>query len=181
MPLQLRYEMTAADQLAKLERYAADSVVSRRFLWSAYFAICGLAWLSATLFYVKQGDRNSGYVVYAAAAAAITVCLPRMYRWYQKSFWASVLTAESLRGLIGPVVLTADEDVVEEAGPVATVRGAWRDVVRVDRDAERTLIFLAPLIAIAVPRGACADDAGEEFDRLVRRCTERIRRTVHGT
>jgi hypothetical protein len=137
-----------------------------------------LAWLSAVLFYVKQGDRNLGYVAYGAFAVGLTVGLPWLYRWYQRSFWISVLSADSLHGLIGPIVLTVDDEGIEEVGPVVTARSAWRDVLRVDRDSERTLIFLAPLIAVVIPHRAFGDAAArEEFDELVDRCLKTVRST----
>jgi hypothetical protein len=164
----LRYETTAADQLAKLERFTAESIVARRFVWFAYVAISGLAWLSAVLFYVKQGDRSRGYLVYGAFAAVLTVSLPWLYGWYQGTFWRSVLTVESLRGVIGPTTLTVGEDFVEEAGPVTTARAEWRDVLRVDRGPARTFIFLAPLIAIAIPVSAFPNEAARlQFEQMI--------------
>jgi hypothetical protein len=179
MSIHLKYETSAADQFAKLERYAAGSPVARRFLWFAYFAIIGLAWLSAVLFYVKQGDRNLGYLAYGAVAAVLTVALPRLYGWYQGSFWRSVLTGDALVGLIGPTTLTVDEVGIEEVGPVMSVRRAWRDVLHVEQDADRTLIFMTPLIAVAVPHGAHPDGTAREA--FLRHIGERMAEASRGS
>jgi hypothetical protein len=78
--------------------------------------------------------------------------------------------------LVGPTDLTVDEESIEAVGPVVTVRRAWRDVLRVERDTERSLIFLAPLIAVAIPHRAFGEAAArEEFDRLVDRCIKEAR------
>jgi hypothetical protein len=155
----LHYEITSADQLAKLERFVSESKVGRSFAWFAYVVIVGLAWSSAVLFYVKQGDQHRGYLVYGAFAAFLTLALPSLYRWYQASFWRSVLSDESLRGLVGPTTLTLSAEGIEEARSVTTVRATWTDVVRIDRDRARTFIVLAPLIAIVIPVHAFLDDA----------------------
>jgi len=153
----LHYETTAADQLAKLERFVAASSVGRNFMWFAYLTIVGLAWSSAVLFYVKQGAQHRGYLVYGAFAALLTVSLPTLYRWYQASFWRSVLSDEALRGVVGATTLTVSAEGIEESGPVTTVRAAWRDVLRIDRGSARTFIVVAPLIAIAIPASAFLD------------------------
>jgi hypothetical protein len=120
------------------------------------------------LFYVKQGDRSQGYLAYGAFAAVLTVFLPWLYRWYQGSFWQSVLTVESLRGVIGPTTLTVGNEFVEEAGPVTTARAEWRNIVRIDRDPARTFIFLAPLIAIAIPVSAFPNEASRlQFEQMI--------------
>jgi len=164
----LRYETTGADQLAKLERYASESSVGRRFTQLAYVAIVGLAWLSAVLFYVKQGDQNRAYLFSGGLAAVLTATLPWLYRRYQAAFWQSVLTVESLRGVVGPTTLTASDEGMEECGPMMTVRAAWRDVLRLDRTMARTFVVIAPLIAIAIPATAFpSESARMEFERMV--------------
>ncbi len=168
MSLRLEYVTTPADQIAKLDRFASGSLVSRRFLIFAYFAICALAWFSAILFYVKQGDRNFGYLGYAAFAAVLTISLPWLYRRYQRSFFKSILTEETLCGLVGPTTLTLDEHHIEEVGPILTAKVAWADVLRIEQTPDRTLIFLAPLIAIVIPSSAFPDTAArEEFERTL--------------
>ncbi|MGK2963833.1 MAG: hypothetical protein ACSLFK_17055 [Gemmatimonadaceae bacterium] len=163
-----QYETTCADQLAKLERYAAASSIGRRFAQFAYFAIVGLAWLSAALFYVRQGDRNNAYLLSGGFAAVLTATLPWLYRRYQAEFWKSVLTVESLRGVIGPTTLTVSDEGIEERGPVTTVRAAWRDVLRLDRSAARSFVVIAPLISIAIPATAFpSESARAEFERMV--------------
>ncbi len=164
----LRYETTGADQLAKLDRYVAGSTVGRSFTRFAYFAIVGLAWFSAVLFYVKQGDRNLTYLFSGGFAAVLTVALPWLYGRYQAAFWQSVLTADALRGVIGPTTLIVSDQGIEELGPVTTVRAEWRRVLRVDSSPERTFVVIAPLIAIAVPASAFSG-AGDRFafERMV--------------
>lgn len=157
MRLRLEYVTTPADQIAKLDRFTSGSLVSRRFLIFAYFAICALAWFSAILFYVKQGDRNFGYLGYAAFAAVLTISLPWLYRRYQRSFFKSILTEATLRGLVGPTTLTIDEHHIEEVGPILTAKVAWTDMLRIEQTPERALIFLAPLIAIVIPSSAFSD------------------------
>ncbi len=164
----LQYETDRADQLAKLERYVAGSSVGRTFTKFAYVAIIGLAWLSAVLFYVKQGDRNYAYLLSGGFALVLTATLPWLYRRYQVQFWESVLTAESLRGVIGPTTLTVSDEGIEERGPVTTVRAAWRDIVRLDRTAGRSFVVIAPLISIAIPATAFpSESARVEFERMV--------------
>ncbi len=172
MNTNLRYATARADQLAKLERYVSESSVGRTFTTMAYATIVALAWFSAVLFYVKQGDRNYLYLLSGSFAALLTVTLPWMYRRYQASFWESVLTAESLRGVIGPTTLTVDEDGIEERGPVTTVRAAWRDGLRLDRSAARSFVVIAPLISIAIPATAfTSENARVEFEQMVQtRC-----------
>ncbi|MBC7898114.1 MAG: YcxB family protein [Cytophagaceae bacterium] len=128
-------------------------------MWFAYVAIVVLAWSSAVLFYVKQGHQNRGYLVSGAFAALLTVLLPSLYRWYQGSFWRSVLSAETLRGIVGPTTLAFSTEGVQESGPVTTVRVAWRDIQRIERVGARTFIVIAPLIAIVIPASAFGDDA----------------------
>jgi len=162
----LQYETTPADHLAKLERLVSESIVGRRFTWFAYLAIVGLAWTSAVLFYFKQGDLNRGYMVSGAFAALLTISLPSLYRWYQASFWRSVLSDESLRGIVGPTTLAVTAQGIEESGPVTIVRAAWRDIRRIDHGSARTFIVIAPLIAIAIPARAFPDDASRaQFER----------------
>ncbi len=164
----LRYETNGADQLAKLECYVAASSVGRGFAQFAYVAIVGLAWLSAVLFYVKQGDRNRAYLLSAGFAAILTATLPWLYRWYQAAFWRSVLTVELLRGVVGPTTLTVSAEGIEECGTVTTVRAAWRDVLRVDRSPARMLVVVAPLIAIAIPASAFPNEsARQDFERTI--------------
>jgi hypothetical protein len=77
----------------------------------------GLAWLSAVSFDVKQGDRDYPYRALGGFAALRTLTLPWLYQRYQAGCWESVLTAESLRGVIGPTMLT-----LSDAGmPTATL------------------------------------------------------------
>ena len=169
----LRYETSGADQLAKLECYVAASSVGRGFAQFAYVAIVALAWLSAVLFYVKQGDRNLAYLLSAGFAAILTATLPWLYRLYQAAFWRSVLTVELLRGIVGPTTLTVSDDGIEECGTVTIVRAAWRDVLRLDRNPARTLVVIAPLIAIAIPASAFPNESARaDFERMV---TARLR------
>lgn len=166
--VKMQYVTARADQLAKLERYVAGSSVGHAFTKCAYVAIIGLAWLSAILFYVKQGDRNYAYVLSGGFAAVLTATLPWLYRRYQAEFWESVLTVESLRGVIGPTTLTVSDEGIEERGPVTTVRAAWRDTLRLDRSAARSFVVIAPLISIAIPATAFASESARlEFERMV--------------
>jgi len=155
----LKYDYTAVDHLAKLQRFIAASRVGRRFAWFAYTAIGGLAWLSAALFYVKQREHNRMYLASAAFAALLTAALPSLYRWYQDSFWHSVLTAETLRGVVGPTTLTLTDEGLKEAGPVLATRVAWSDVIGIERSRTRTFVVLAPLLAMVIPVAAFEDEA----------------------
>ena len=161
----LRYVTTRADVIAKLQRYASQSSAARYFPPASYFAIVGLAWLSAWLFYVRQGDRNLVYVASAALALVLTVALPWLYRRYQDSFFASVLTDDRLRGLAGPVELVVGEGGVEERSGVSIVHAKWSDVIAVEPQPGRIFIFVAPLVAILVPDHAFA--SGTERDAFL--------------
>lgn len=168
METSVQYLTTRADQLAKLERFVAASVVGRAFTRFAYATIVGLAWLSAVLFYVKQGDQNSLYLVSGGFAALLTLTLPWLYRRYQAEFFESVLSVESLRGVIGPTTLTISESGIEETGPVITVRARWSNRLRLDRSTARTFVVIAPLIAIVIPAAAFSSEAARaEFERAV--------------
>jgi len=172
MNSRIEYELTAADHVAKLERFIQGSSVGRGFTWFAYFAIVGLAWLSAILFFVKQGSQNYGYLFSGAAALFLTVSLPSLYRWYQNAFWSSVLTPAAAKGLVGRKTLEMSDDHVEEAGEVLTVRARWRDIQRVDKDPQRIFLVLAPLLAIVIPNHAF--DTDDARDLFVRGCEVRI-------
>jgi hypothetical protein len=154
MTSKVEYEITATDQVAKLEKFVQGSTVGRNFTWFAYFSIVALAWFSAILFYVKQGHQNYGYIFSGTVALVLTLTLPMLYRWYQYSFWASVFTPTAVRGLVGRKVLHIHDDFVEEVGEVLTIRVNWRDVKRIDNDPIRTWLILTPLIAIVIPNGA---------------------------
>jgi len=165
----LRYVTTAADQIAKLQRYAGMSSAARWFPTFAYAAIVALSWLSAYLFYVRQGDRNYLYIASGLLALFLTLALPWLYRRYQDNFFGSVLTADNLRGLVGPVELVVSDQSIAEIGIVSTVHAKWCDIVEIDEQAERTFIVVAPLIAIVVPSSAFADaERRREFGALIR-------------
>lgn len=165
----LSYVTTRIDQIAKLQRYAGTSSAARWFPTFAYAAIVALSWLSACLFYVRQGDRNYLYVMSGLLALFLTLALPWLYRRYQDSFFASVLTDDNLRGLVGPVELVLNDQYIEEIGTVTRVKAKWCDIVRIEEETERTTIVVAPLIAIVVPIKAFADDAARrEFSALIR-------------
>lgn len=151
MTTRLEYEVTVDDHLAKIESFARDSPVARNFTWFAYFAIVGLAWMSAVLFYVKQGHQNYGYIISGAFALVLTLTLPTLYRWYQSSFWASVFTPTAVQGIVGRKVLKIHDDFFEEVGEKLTLRANWRDVQKIESDPLRTWLILAPLIAIVIP------------------------------
>jgi|GEM_PF-875550 len=151
MTTHLEYEITADDYIAKLERFIGKSPVGRNFTWFAYFAIISLAWLSAVLFYIKQGHQNYGYVVSGLFALLLTLLLPSLYRWYQKIFWASVFTQAAIQGLVGRKALALSDEFIEESGDIHTIRAHWRDVQNIECDAQRTWLVLAPLIMIVIP------------------------------
>lgn len=164
----LLYVTTRADQIAKLQLYAATSSAARWFPTFAYAAIVSLSWLSAGLFYVRQGDQNHLYVASGMLALFLTLALPWLYRRYQDSFFASVLTDDHLRGLVGPVELVIGDDYVEEISTFALLRAKWGDIVRMYEEKDRTMIVVAPLIAIVVPASAFAsDEARREFGAMI--------------
>lgn len=165
----LHYATARADQIAKLQRYAGESAAARWFPVFSYVAIVALSWLSAWLFYVRQGDKNYLYIASASLALLLTLALPWLYRRYQDSFYASVLTDDKLRGLAGPIALAITQEGITEQGAVITVRANWADVVAVERHPGRTFIFAAPLIAIVVPDHAFGSDTERDtFVDLVR-------------
>lgn len=168
----LEYEVTVDDHLAKIERFVQDSPVGRNFTWFAYFAIVTLAWVSAVLFYVKQGHQNYGYIISGAFALFLTLTLPTLYRWYQSSFWKSVFTPTAVEGLVGRKVLKLHDDFFEEVGEKLTVRANWCDVKQIESDPLRTWLILAPFIAIVIPNSAFQSVA--ELDNFVRESRERI-------
>ena len=168
--MQLSYEITAAGQIAKLERYVARAPHARWFPPAAYLVICGLAWFTAFRFYTEQPDHPWRSYAAVALAGTLMLALPPLYRWYQNSFFASVLTNDALRGIIGPRTLTLTPEQVEESGAMTSVRCAWRDVIGVERHASRTFILLAPMLAIAVPASAFPDkDSRRQFDETIER------------
>ncbi len=172
MTTRLEYEVTVDDHLAKLNRFVRESPVGRNFTWIGYFTIVALAWLSAILFYVKQGHHNFGYVFSGTFALILTLTLPRLYRWYQNSFWASVFTPKAVQGLVGRKVLAIHDDFIEEVGEKLTLRTNWCDVERIEHDPLRTWLILAPLIAIVIPDRAFEDAIAR--DSFLRECEHRI-------
>jgi len=172
MATKIEYDITFADHVAKLERFVQGSSVGRNFTWFAYFAIVGLAWLSAILFYVKQGDQNYLYLMSGSFALVLTLTLPMLYRWYQNSFWASIFTPLSVRGIVGRKVLTIHDDILEEVGDVLTVRAKWRDIKGVDHDSMRTWVIVAPLIAFVIPNSAFGN--AKSHEAFLNECSTRI-------
>jgi len=172
MAIKIEYDITLVDHVAKLERFVQGSSVGRNFTWFAYFAIAGLAWLSALLFYIKQGDQNYRYMVSGAFALVLTLTLPVLYRWYQKLFLASVFTPEAVRGIVGRKVLTIHDDFIEEVGDVFTVQAKWRDIKRIDHDSVRTWVICAPLLAFLIPNNAFQDSNSR--DAFLNECRTRI-------
>jgi len=168
----IEYEITVADHVAKLERHIQGSTVGRNFTWFAYFAIVGLAWLSAFLFYIKQGDQNYGYLLSGAVALALTVSLPTLYRRYQAAFWSSVFTPSAVHGLVGRKVLEVHDDFIEEAGEIMTLRAYWRDVQRIDEGDRSISLILAPLLSIVIPNRAFGSASARAA--FVRECEARI-------
>jgi len=172
MATKIEYDITLADHVAKLERFVQSSSVGRNFTWFAYLAIVGLAWLSAILFYVKQGDQNYLYLMSGSFALILTLTLPMLYRWYQNSFWASIFTPVAICGIVGHKVLTIHDHILEEVGEILTVRVKWRDIKHVDHDSERTWVIVAPLLAFVIPNNAFQDaNARKEF---MNECNSRI-------
>lgn len=172
----LRYATTRADQVAKLQLYAGRSSAARWFPPTAYAVIVALAWLSAALFFVRQGDKNFLYVGSGLLALLLTLTLPWLYRRYQDQFFTSILTEDSLGGLVGPVELTIGDESLEEKGNRVSVRAGWRDVVAVERHDRRTFIFVAPLIAVVVPDRIFDSDSDlKAFIDLVRERFDRSR------
>lgn len=178
MASRLEYEITVADHVAKLEKFVQGSTVGRNFTWVAYFAIISLAWFSAILFYVKQGHQNYGFVLSGTVALVLTLTLPTLYRWYQNSFWASVLTPTAVRGLVGRKVLNLHDDFIEEVGDVLTLRARWRDIELIDVDEKRTWLMLAPFLAIVIPNGAF-HKAGDR-ESFMSECRARIAEQMVG-
>lgn len=173
MTTRLEYEVTVDDHIAKLERFVQGSPVGRNFTWFAYGTIVALAWLSAILFYVKQGGhQNYGYVFSGFVALMLTLTLPTLYRWYQNSFWASVFTPAAVQGLVGRKVLEVHADFIEEIGDVFTIRACWRDLQRIDDDSRRIWMVFAPLLVIVIPNGAFHDSSTRES--FLRECREHL-------
>jgi hypothetical protein len=172
MTSEIEYEITLADHVAKLERFVRGSPVGRNFTLFAYVAIVGLAWFSATLFYIKQGHQNYGYLFYGTFALALTFTLPILYRWYQKSFWKSVFTPAAVQGLVGRKVLKIHDDFIEEVGDALTIRANWRDIKCIDDDPLRTWLILAPLVVIVIPNGAFPD--ASERESFISECKAKI-------
>lgn len=152
------YVTTRSDQVNKLQRYASKSAAARWFPTFAYLSILALSWLSAVLFYVRQGETNYLYVLSGLLALFLTLGLPALYRRYQESFLGSVLTDDNLRGLVGPKELIVSDNHVEEIGSHIVVRAKWCDIVGIEEDAGRISIILAPLIVIVVPAHAFVRD-----------------------
>lgn len=172
MASKVEYEITLADHVAKLDKFVQGSPVGRNFTWFAYFAIIGLAWFSAILFYVKQGHQNYGYVFSGTFALVLTLTLPMLYRWYQTSFWASVFTPTAVQGLVGRKVLNIHNDFFEEVGDLLTIRANWRNIKRIEDDPFRTWFVLSPLFAIVIPNTAFQD--ANERASFISECKARI-------
>ncbi len=85
MTTRIEYEISTDDLIAKIDRLVGTSSVGRHFTWFAYAAIISLTWLSAVLFYIKQGQQNHAYIASGLFALMLTLSLPSLYRWYQKS------------------------------------------------------------------------------------------------
>lgn len=166
--LELRYNTTAGDYIALLGRYAAGSVVAERFTRMTFLVIPALAWVSTILFYIKQHTANYNYIFCGIFALLLTITLPKLYDTYQNAFWGSVITEDALRGLAGPTILTVTDEYIEETTSKTIHRAPWKEVERIEQTKEHILIFLAPLLAIAVPLRIFA----EEEDRL--RFSERL-------
>ncbi len=101
----IEYEITIKDYLAKLDKFTSASPVGRYFTWLSYFTICGLAWLSAILFYIKQGMYHNGSILVSVFALLLTFFLPFLYKWYQQKFWHSVFNSTAVQGIVGRKVL----------------------------------------------------------------------------
>lgn len=172
MNARLEYEVTVADHIAKLESFVHGSAVGRNFTWFAYFAIVGLSWLSAILFYLKQGHQNYGYIFSGVVALALTISLPALYRWYQNAFWLSVLNPTSVQGYVGRKILEVNDDDIEETGEILTIRAHWRHVQRIDEDPQRISLVLAPLISFVIPLRAFENAAAR--DSFVAECKARL-------
>jgi len=149
-----RYVTTRTDHVVKLQLYAGRSSVARWFPTFAYVAIVALSWVSAWLFYVRQGEKNNLYIASAMLALLLTLSLPWLYRRYQDSFLSSLLTDDNLRGLVGPIELTINDQAIVEVGPLSTARARWLEVDRVAEEANHIAIWLAPLIVILIPHRA---------------------------
>lgn len=124
--------------------------------------------MSAWLFYVRQGDKNQLYIYAASLALLLTLSLPTLYRRYQNSFLTSLLTDDRLRGLVGPVELTIDEEGIEERRGPMTIRARWSDIA-LENGAKHVIVRLAPLVAVLVPHAAFESiQAREAFVATVR-------------
>jgi len=167
--MQLHYVTTADDQIAKLERFADMSWIARAFSISTYLLICGLAWFATYRFYLISRNDDHRFIAAGAVALVLTLTLPALYRWYQSSFFKSVLSDEKLRGLIGPTNLLVDDEGIAEIGPMLTLRFAWNEITEVTSDDKRLIILAAPLIAVVVPYSAFGDrDDASSFEDLVK-------------
>lgn len=165
----ISYVTTRADHVAKLQRYARASSMARWFPIFTYLGIVALSWLSACLFYLRQGDKNYLYIASGALAMFLTIALPWLYRHYQESFFASALSFQNVRGLVGNTTLVVEDDYVKEIGPVATIQARWHDILGIEEEAARFFIIVAPLIMIAVPRSAFKNDRERDaFGDLLR-------------
>jgi hypothetical protein len=155
--MELHYTITVDDQLARLARYVSNAPHMAWMPRAAYAVIVLMSWLSAWLFYVRQGHASRGYLAYGALAALLTLTLPMLYRRYQDSFFRSVLTAEALRGAIGPATLTVHADRVEQRTGLTAVGGRWSDVTGIEVGAHHTFIMFAPMLAALIPAAAFPD------------------------
>ncbi len=165
----LRYVTTRADHVAELQLYASRTSAARWFPPSTYAVIVGLSWFSAWLFYVRQGDKNQAYLASALLALSLTVSLPWLYRRYQDNFFKSLLTDDNLRGLVGPVELTIDNDRIEEKNALSTVKARWAAIGSVEDSDDHVIIRVAPLLAILIPHRAFeSHEARHEFLAFIR-------------
>lgn len=158
-PLQnIRYDRTAADVIATLNRIAESSLVGRSFTRLAYMVIVGLAWASAALVYVKHGA-GWFFGAYFVLALCITVGTPRAYGWYQDAFWRSVINEKTGRKLIGWREVSLSSDGIEERGSNTSMRLAFDEIELIELGDDRTHVFAAPLLVLSLPRRAFPDPA----------------------
>ena len=157
--MELRFTATAKDYIALFDRYAAGSAVAQRFVRMAFVMIPALAWLSAILFYVKQHTFNNHYIFYGIFALFLSVSLPTLYKAYQNAFWGSILTPQSLRGLVGSTLVQVNETHIRKETPHLTFHAAWSDVEAVEQTREGIFVFIAPLVAILIPRHTFASES----------------------
>lgn len=157
--MQITYLLTAEDQRAKLERYVGRSPHARWFPVLAYLVICALLWSTAGRFYIEQPEHPERWMIMGSVSTILMICLPRLYRWYQASFFAQVLNDQSLHGLAGFKTLTLSGDGIEERGEILSTSAPWSGVLGIEQTTRHIFIVLAPLIAIAVPATAFASTA----------------------